>query len=562
MRSSPATTAVTCLFVSLAMALPAIAQPPASVRSRRRSMVEGLLRTLIESQVEEEVAHGRRHGHKQGPAKAGQPRVVIENGALNTGRRPGAVRVVECSREMTVARKQLSQMNQACGTLVQELAVEQQYLPQVKPLLADCLSIQAASQVLVQRAQAYPDVKVIRDDCRRLDRKWRVLAHRLKRVRNLNNRCQEQIQIVDNCGTQLCSACDYQPQFDRNQVIKLSNSLAGDMRHLMQDVYHEVNVIPEGPQILQDCKSLYSRVNQSQALARTGSYEEIVDRYQNCHRDWRQLSLRLAKCKSDRIVHHVHEIEQVGQQFQEQLWIPVEVDMQFIQNLMLSIDADVHGAFANISLDEFLGAQPLCQAATACLEFRESAHGLAECFGNNPTLEDLQWDFRSLDVQWSEIQQLCRQFSSPQMQHHLDGVESAMASAREYLGDIPLITQPQLVEVVGDMNQLCHDMHHQVKEIVVAPGYDQRIARDVRGSCQELEVAIQQLHQSAITDCGRSHLQARDKAERVLRLWGGVKKSVKKTLAGRCTDRQRQETLAIRNQLEPLMIKLQVVYDG
>ena len=138
---------------------------------------------------------------------------------------------------MTVARQQLTQMNRACGTLVQELAVEQQYVPQVKPLLADCLSIQAASQVLVQRAQAYPDVKVIRDDCRRLDRKWRVLAHRLKSVRNLNKRAQQQIAVVDTCGTQLCSACDYQPQFDRSQVITLTNSLAGDMRHLMQDVY-------------------------------------------------------------------------------------------------------------------------------------------------------------------------------------------------------------------------------------------------------------------------------------------------------------------------------------
>lgn len=562
MRTSIIFRAAIAAVIVAAFGIQAVAQPPAHVRERRRGFVEGLLRTLIESQEEAEVAHGH-HDHDYGPGQPGQPRIVIQQGPLNA--RPARKRpitVVSCTPQMTKARQQLTQMNRACGTLVQELSVEQQYIPQVKPLLADCLSIQAASQVLMQRAQVYPEVKVIRDDCRRLDRKWRVLAHRLKRIRNLNKRCRKQIEVVDTCGTQLCGACNYQPQFDRTQVITLTNSMAVDVRHLMQDVYHEVNTIPEGPQILQDCKVLYAQVNQSQALARTGSYDDIVNRYKNCQGQWRKLSRRLARCKSDRIVHHVHEIEQVGHQFQEQLWIPVEIDMQFIEDLIRSIDTDTHAAFANISLEEFLGTQPLCQAATACFDFRESVHHMAECFQQNPTLEELQWDFRSLDVQWSEIQQLVRQFGNPQLQLHLDGIESAMASARDYLGDTPMITQPQLVQVVGDMNQLCHDMHEHVEEIVIAPGYDPNVSRNVRNSCNQLQVAIQELHQTAITDCARSHLRARTKAERVLKLWGGVKQNIKQTLAGRCTPAQRRQCLAVRNQLEPLMIKLQVVYES
>ena len=110
------------------------------------------------------------------------------------------------------------------------------------------------------------------------------------------------------------------------------------------------------------------------------------------------------------------------------------------------------------------------------------------------------------------------------------------------------------------MHQLCHDMRVQVERIVLAPGYDQALARDVRASCRELELAIQDLHRLAITECVHSHLRARDQAHHVLNLWMGVKKDVKRTLAGRCTDQQRRECLAIRNQLEPLMVKLQVVY--
>lgn len=575
MRKSTHLPMIICGFIVTAFVVQAFAQPPAAVRERRLGFVEGLLRTLIESQQESEVAHGH-HAHGQphglpptGRPPSGQPRVIIQQGPINQGRPPQGrpprrrpAQIVQCSAEMTTARQQLTNMNRACGTLVQELAVEQQYIPQVKPLLADCLSIQADSQVLMQRAQVYPDIKVIRDDCRRLDRKWRVLAHRLKKVRNLSNRCTDQIAVVDTCGTQLSSACDYEPQFDRQRVIRLTAQMANDFRHLTQDVYHEVNVIPQGQEVLQDCRRLYSQVNQAQALARTASYDDLVNRYQTCHNQWRKLSRRLAKCKSDRIVHHVQEIEQCGHQFQEQLWIPVEIDMGFIQDLMVSIDTDVHGAFSNITLDEFLGAEPLCQAITACLEFRDSVHQTAECFQNNPSLEELQWDFRTLDVQWTEIQQLCRQFECPQMHHHLDGIESAMSAARDYLGDVPVMTQPQLVEVVGDMNQLCHDMHSQVEQIVITPGYDRSVAQGVRQSCGELEVAIQDLHQVAVSDCSRSHLRARDKAQRVLKLWGGVKQRIRQTLAGRCTDRQRQQCLAIRNQLEPLMIKLQVVYES
>lgn len=562
MRTSHISRAAIAAMIFSAFVIQAVAQPPARVRQRRRNLVEGLLRTLIESQEEEEVARGH-HDHDYGPGQPGKPRVVIQRGPLNSRPAPQRpVKVVSATPQMTKARTQLVTLNRACGTLVEELSVEQQYVPQVKPLLADCLSIQAASQVLMQRAKVYPEVKVIRDDCRRLDRKWRVLAHRLKRVRNLNKRCQEQIEIVDDCGTQLCSACDYQPQFDRTRVITLTNSLAVDMRHLTQDVYHEVNTIPEGPQLLQDCKVLYSQVNQSQALARTGSYDDIVGRYKNSQSQWRKLSRQLARCKSERIVHHVHEIEQIGQQFQDQLWIPVEIDMQFIQDLIVSIDADTRGAFSNITLDEFLGAKPLCQAATACLEFRESVQKMTEIFQQNPTLEDLQWDFRSLDVQWTELQQLVRQFGSPQLQLHLDNIDGAMISARQYLGDTPVITQPQLVEVAGDMNQLCHDMNTQVQDIVVAPGYDRNFSRDVRTSCSELQVAIQDLHQTAVTECVRSHMRAKPQADRVLQLWGGVKRNIKKTLAGRCTPEQRRQCLAARNQLEPLMVKLQVVYEG
>ena len=526
------------LLTLLCVAATSWGQPTPDVRTRRRSFVENVLKTLIDSQVErEEVFH--EHHHRP---------------------RPGAPAPV--SKKMLRVRQELATLSQSSGDLLFALQREQQYQPQLRPLLADCVQIKANSEVLLKRANTYPDLAVITTEYRQIDRDWRILRNRLKKVRKLNVGCTKQMEVVDRCSRDLCGVLEIQPQFNRQEIVALSAAYTSDIRALVHDVQSDLRVIPQGPAVLRDCRELYSMCNQTSRLAQTGNYDAVVKNYQTCQRLWRRIAKRLVSCRSERVRRHVHTIEEIGQQCQEQLWIPVEVDTEFVGDLVRTLDTDIHGLLENIRAEDLLNCDRPCQALEILRDFRDGCHELSGRMQGNPAFDSLAWDFRSLDVMWHDVNQLCRQFPVQEAQMHLDNMDHIMQLAREYLGDAPVITQTGLVQVCGELDQLAHQMGYQIRQAVTPGNFQRPFIQQINNDCASLQTAVHELHQSAISECAESHVHAAPRARRVLELWRALRVRMKTAMAGNCPVEQRLECLRIRNQLEPLMVKLQVVYDS
>ena len=514
-------------------------------QQRRRAFVEDLLKTLIESQADK----GDPRGGRPFDPNYNNPRRPQPNQPIKPVK---PIRNASATAEMLQARKLLKKMAEGSENLIYELKNHELKYPQLRPLLADALRVRASVDVLMRRCSVMADLVPLRQNFMAIDRQWRMLNHQLTQFESLPPSCLKCINDIHTHEEQLCNAFGIQPQFDRRELARLANTMNSELDHLVRDVYYELNGTPDQRKIIKRGQMLQAQVRQYAPLINHGSYDEIVVAFKSCMVNWRAFNRELSKYPNDRIRHSVGELEDAGRQMHGLLWLPIELDREYYAHLCTTMDTDLQKVFQQISLADLMNCKVPGAVLTCSREFRKKCTAFGTRVSGNGSMEDLRWNYRAFDNQWRDLTEHCRGFKRPDLDRRIAEIEYQMDILRNTFGTEILINHHQLLQMCGELDQWVHELHdsiHQTK----ANSYAGTMYRDMCGCCDQLQSTCHGLHTQVLAS--RKVNDYRLQMDACFKEWARLK-----TFMNQCNDKDRRRFARYRSQIEPLMVKLQVIY--
>ena len=534
-------TFVTTLLVTLTLSF-ATTAVQAQDRAARRELVEDLLRGLIEAQMNKNRQPQHDHDHNGNAVRPGQrppsqPRVVVET-----------------SPQMVKVRGHLKNWNSTCHDLIDEIRHHEHESPKLRPLLADALKVQANIELLNRKAQLYPTVEPLVADFQIVDADWRMLSYRLKNSGALSSECSTFINSINNLDKQMCGLMNVQPQVNRRELMRLAGKLSSDYDHLLHDVYYVARHAKGGRELMIRGKNLQSMMHQSVSLLSRGDYETIVEAYTQCIGEWKAFSGQLHKFRDERLRRSIADIETTGRLISEQLWLPVQVDRNYLANIVSTVARDAGSVFDSVTLTQLLGHRTPGGALGAAREFNIACENFNNSIKSNKSLEQLAFDFRDFEGRWQAVHRLYHDFGVESVDDRLEEIEFAMVTLKETFGEAPAMDYAQLVQLTADLDAYCRQTAHDVHKRIVQPRYNNEFHAEICESADRLASSVNVLHRNVLQN-PRVQLTRADFND-MFRSYNAFKPMLKK-----CKSQDKLVLARLLSQIEPLMVKLQVVYN-
>lgn len=515
-------------------------------RARRREFVEDLLRGLLESQQNQQQQRPQVRpgtipgqptpGRRPPPRQPSQPRVIVET-----------------SPEMVRVRKALTRWDNVCGQLIEDMRVHEFESPQIRPMMADALKVRANVELLARKAQLYPTIQPLVQDFQVIDADWRMLNYRLNSMGGLSNQCASYVTTIAELDAQLCEAFQIQPQVNRVALQRLATKLSSDYNHLLQDVYYVVRDQPNGRQILTEGKQLQSMIAQSSALIPRGSYDSIVNSYNSCIGKWKGFSRQICAFGDPRIRRSVSDMEETGALIREQLWLPVEIDREYLSGMTMDVDRSAQRIFASISLADLMKCESPGIAMNSAREFHHACENFSHSIKSGEALEELQWDFRLFDVQWNDMHRMFQAMNIPKVNRRLDEIDYSMGTLRQTFGEAQPIDYHSMIDISSNLAALLRQTSNVVHQRVVAPRYQGGFPEQICGAADNCSGTAIALHNRLARN---RNLNLREADLHPL----FVQWRTLIPMINQCQEPDKRALLQLRSQIEPLMVKLQVVF--
>lgn len=526
-----------CL-VALLMPVQLDAQVTQQQRDRRRAIFGELMKTLVESQMDRDPV----------PTQPGRPNLRPFPGHDHRPTQP-------LTPNMITARAKLQAWEAESDRFVGFLRKEERRLPRVRPYLADALTINASIKSLRSNMGRVHQLDPLTDSFCQIDAQWRLLNHQLSQVNGLNSECNACMNRMATFDTELCGLFGVEPQFNRRELGRYCTQMASGFQHLIQDVRYDMQGDPQYGAIMADCQRLYARLNESGRLIERGSYDSISRIYQESVKDWRKLKYKLVSTPHGRIRRDMHNIEATGSHIAELLWLPVDIDRRYLGMVVESMQRDANLAFKQVSLQDILASNSPAAILACSREFQNLCGKFSGRLKTDAPVDALLWDFKQFSNQWGELQGHLGQFKSPRMSQSLGQVDAGFQVLGGVFGDGPLIDRSTLAEICSDLDQLSYRLVDVVEQRTQR-GYQPAFTQDICNSARNFQKCIHEMHEHVLANRRHDSSATADVAT-ALAAWNQVR-----PLINKCNAEDRRQMKQLRARIEPLMVKLQVVFSG
>ena len=507
-------------------------------RQRRRAFFEDLLRVVVESQQDKNIAPQRPGRPNVGPPEL-RPGYGRPNGPVTT-------RVANC-------RRQLQVWEDECGHLIVELRKEERKLPRLRPLLVDAMRVVASIKNLRGYASRLPNVEPLVDPYCDIDADWRLLQHRLRQTRGLPQSCIARLDKCNQCNNQLCELFEIQPQINRRELAQYCAEMSSHFQHLTQDVYYDMQSEPGGRKLVRECQAMYASVNETVPLIPRGNYDSIAGVFKDCVDQWQGLKLKLLDCPHERVRRHCHKIETCGNHIRELLWLPVEIDYGYMGTVCGRLQRDMDHILESYTLKDLLASPKPAVLLSCCREFQKQCVSFNKCVARKSSYDQMLDEYRLFSGQWSKLQPLLAECDRPKIKRRLAECEEHVDVFGGVFGDGPIIDHYSMVQICAELDQLCLQLDQLIQQRI-SRQYDFRFHEDICRHADALKQSVHVLHEHAIGN-RRHEVHARADLETAMVHWKKLRPLIKK-----CKDADRRALNQLRGQIEPLLVKLQVVY--
>ena len=518
-------------------------------RARRRALVQDLLRGLIDSQIPDDL--NRRQAQPGVPQK--------RSGVPGRSPQPTQPRarvkpvVVEVTPTMLKARKSFSTWNTTSVKLIEEIRLHEHESPQLRPLLGDALKVKADIEVLCRKAELYPNISPLQKEFQVLDADWRMLSYRLKSSGALTPKCSGFVDSISTLDQELCGIFQIEPQINRAEIQRLATKLSADYDHLLHDLYYVCRGQPNGRQVLAKGQELQALVTQACAMIGRGNYESIVSNYKTVTGKWKAFHRQIHPFEDERIRRSVGDMEVTASLLREQLWLPIELDREYLAALSGTVAADAGNIFQSISMAQLLKSKSPGLALNSAREFQHACTNFGNSISSVATVEDLKWDYRLFEVQWGQMRKMLNGFGVRKVDNRLEDIEYSMSTLRKSFGNRPVMDYNQLCQLTGNLGALFQQTSLNIQRRVVEPRYQPGFQERICAAADKCSLYAGQINQRLIRN--PNLVLSQKDLNGLFAQWRTLK-----PLMNQCQDVDKRQFLQARSQIEPLMVKLQVVF--
>ena len=530
------------------------AQISDQARRQRREFVGGLLKTLIESQVEGQDYRSPPPGPLQSGRAA--PRVdPRKDPRVNPPRRPVPVRQpVAGTREMQQFRTHLNSFGQQCDGLVLALQSSQYDSRSARVLLADVMHVKAQCDALIRQAAYVAEPAKIVPAYQTFDQNWRVVTHRARQLPGIDSTCTKHIDQMYGIGTEICTCLGIDPSINRVKLLQLMSATKLSFQHLLRDLHYDNRDDARVRPVIEQGQELYSQIAHGAQLVEREPYDVLVAAYKQNTKEWRRFVRKLRPFKSERVRQGIQEIEELGRAIHHQLWLPIDLDFKDILEITRDIEADSNRLFASITMEDLMGCPDPGLVINSAREFQRNCGTFASSLEQG--LESWIWDYQLFNVQWQTLRRLCEPIQVPRVVRRIREIEDAMDGLNQKLGQGPAVTHHDLVDMYSQLDGSFTDLDLIIRQTIANDrNYDRALRQDMVNRSRLLHDSVHRCHQTLLRGGSQSDLTGQ--FDSILTEW-----TVLKQQSANCNEQHRTAFAKYRREIEPLMVKLQVVFNN
>ena len=516
--------------------------------SQRRELIQGLLKGLIESQLEQprQVPQNQPYRPQANPGQrlpSGRPGQSVQGGRPVT---------IEVSPKMLAARRTLTQWNKASASLVGELRKYEQKSPQLRPLLADSMRFQASLDGLCRRAELSPTIGPLKNDFAVLDRDWRIIRVRFQSTRGIPSSCQGFVTTINDLDRQLCDTFQIQPQVNRVELNRLATTMANDFDHLLRGLLYSSRGQKGGTQLIREGQQLQAKIGQAASLVSRGSYSDLVNAFKSSLKDWRSFSRKVLKLRDQRLKFSIQHIEDNGRLIQEQLFIPIELDRNYLASVTAGLTIESDQLFQNISMADLLKQKNPLRTINQGKEFAAACVKLNKDIESNVAEQDLAWSYLAFSKSWDAVHLSLRDLKNPIVNHRLEDISLTMNSLGEVLGSQTDLSHDQLVHLFSELDALSRQAAFDAHQYITEARYSTSFHNQMCGGFDDLQRQAYAVHRDSVNPTYRVDPKS---LQPMFQQWAKLR-----PLFNQCKGADKNRFANYRQQLEPIMVKLQILY--
>lgn len=453
--------------------LAGIFQATATVQAQpdRRQMFENLLQSLIETQLERHLTP------RAEPPRSNPPTV---------------------SPKVLQARESLNAFAEESGHVLETMQADAARAPGVRPLLGEMLRLRADATVLARQSIAVTDLEPLTESVQQLDRRWRLVSHRLSQMDGLTQTCSRCVNELNQIDQDLCRLFQIQAQIDGRELLRLADSLTADVGNLVEDIEIEFGRTRDGQALLLEGRRVQQQARYfADSIGRNPAYDAIVAEFGKYHDAYSRLALRLWPLENRYLERSMRRIEETDRQVHMLLWLPQPLNRQQLNHLTTVLTQRVDDLFDKVTL-QMLIASP---AAANVLNTAGQFHGCCENFAltveSDGTADDLRAEFLYMQDAWPELAQCFRGIHDQDVDQLLKEIEQTYLSMRDALQIQTQFDRRAAIELAAELeSQLEHllaDLRHELAHGARQPQSFQ--ARALQ-ACQALWQAAGKLHEN------------------------------------------------------------------
>ena len=511
---------------------------------QRRELIQGLLKGLLESQLQNRAPQPQQFPPQNRPGQRVPP-------PPRRGNPGGKTVTIEVSPKMIAARRSLDQWGVASAGLVTELRQHEHEAPQLRTLLADSMQFQASVGGLCRRAELSPTIGPLTNDFATLNRDWRLLSNRIKTTRGLPADCRGFVTTINDLDRQLCDVFQIEPQVNRVELNRLATTMNNDFDHLLRGLYYSKN--PKGAQkLIRDGQVLQAKIGQAASLVSRGSYADLVDAYTSCGKDWRKFSRRVLKLRDERLKFSVQHIEDTGRLIQQQLFIPIELDRSYLASVTAGLAIDSDQLFQNISMADLLKQKNPLQTINRGRAFSSACVKLNRDIEKNVPEDQLAWSYLAFSRSWDSVHGSLHALKNPIVDRRLEDITLTVNSLGEVLGSDTALSHDELVHLFSDLDALCRQVAFDAHQYIDEPRYNSSFHTQMCGGFDELQRQAYAIHRECVNPTYKVNPKT---LQPMFQQWASLRPLFKQ-----CKGADKTRFNNYRQEIEPLMVKLQILY--
>ena len=218
------------------------------------------------------------------------------------------------------------------------------------------------------------------------------------------------------------------------------------------------------------------------------------------------------------------------------------------------MEREVEVAFKHVSLHDLLQCKTPGIVLACSREFQNQCSNLSTRLSTDADVESLMWDFKQLSNQWQELNGHLSAFTTPRIGRSVGQIDSDFQVLQGTFGDGPLIDRATMADICSDLDQLSYRLIDLAEQNRKRGGYEKSFHKDFCGCTSNFHKSIHEMHEHVLADRRHDAHAAQDVAAAVT-AWSEVRPMINK-----CKPEHRREMNQVRSRIEPLMVKLQVVF--